>query len=145
MSAEGIPLPALLRAARGAYGGEVRRRLAEGGFDDLPRNGPFVLGGMANQGVAASDLIPQLGVSKQATGQLVDTLVLRGYLVRETNPDDRRRLDLLLTERGHAAAAEVRAAVVSVNERLARKIGGEGMSALRDGLVALIEIREEDE
>jgi DNA-binding MarR family transcriptional regulator len=142
VAAGDIPIPALIRAARGAYGGEIRRRLAAAGFDDLPRNGPFVLGGMANQGVAAGDLIPQLGVSKQATAQLVDTLVLRGYLERSTNPDDRRRLDLTLTDRGRAAAAEVRAAVVAVDEALDAKLGRAGVGALREGLVALIEIRE---
>ena len=45
----------------------------------------------------------ELGVSKQAAGQLVDTLVLRGYLERSVDPEDRRRLTLTLTERGMAA------------------------------------------
>jgi DNA-binding MarR family transcriptional regulator len=145
VAADEIPIPALLRAARGAYGGEIRERLAIAGFDDLPRNGPFVLGGIANQGVAAGDLIRQLGVSKQATAQLVDTLVLRGYLERTTNPDDRRRLDLALTDRGRAAAAEIREAVVAVDEQLERKLAPDGVAALRSGLVALIEIREATE
>ena len=142
MAVDDIPLPALLRAARGSYGGEIRRWLAAAGFDDLPRNGAFVLGGMANQGVAAGDLIRQLGVSKQATAQFVDTLVLRGYLERTTNPDDRRRLDLALTDRGRAAADEVRAAVLAVDRELARKLTPDEIAALRKGLVALIEIRE---
>ena len=142
MAAGEIPIPALLRGARRAYGGAIRGRLAAAGFDDLPRNGPFVLGGIANRGVAAGDLIRQLGVSKQATAQLVDTLVLRGYLERTTNPDDRRRLDLALTERGRAAAAEVRRAVVAVDAELERKLGAAGVAALREGLVALVEMRE---
>jgi hypothetical protein len=54
---EDVPIPALLRAARGAYGHAIHRRLAAAGFDDLPRNGPFVLGGMANHGAAPGDLI----------------------------------------------------------------------------------------
>ena len=41
----------------------------------------------------------------QAAGQLVDTLVMRGYLERQTDPDDRRRLVVRLTERGAEAAA----------------------------------------
>ncbi len=142
MAVDDIPLPALLRAARGSYGGEIRRWLAAAGFDDLPRNGAFVLGAMANQGVAAGDLIRQLGVSKQATAQFVDTLVLRGYLERTTNADDRRRLDLALTDRGRAAADEVRAAVLAVDGALARKLTADEIAALRKGLIALIEIRE---
>src|ERR1700748_1997683 len=84
-----VVLPALLRAARGAYGNAIRKELAAAGFDDIPRNGPFVLGGVGNRGVAAGDLVRALGVSKQAASQLVDTLVLRGYLERHANADDR--------------------------------------------------------
>ena len=102
---DAVVIPALLRAARGAYGHAIHRSLVAAGFDDLPRNGPFVLGGMARQGGSAGDLIRELGVSKQAASQLIDTLVLRGYLERLINPDDRRRMTIELTDRGRAAAA----------------------------------------
>jgi DNA-binding MarR family transcriptional regulator len=140
-----IVIPALLRAARGAYGNAIRTRLAAASFDDMPQNGPFVLGGMANHGVAAGDLIRQLGVSKQAASQLVDTLVLRDYLERRPNPEDRRRIDIELTERGRAAAQAVRAGVESVDDELARRLSQAEMSGLVAGLVALTAIREEAE
>jgi DNA-binding MarR family transcriptional regulator len=140
-----IIIPALLRAARGAYGHAIREQLAAGSFDDMPQNGPFVLGGMANHGVAAGDLIRQLGVSKQAASQLVDTLVLRGYLERRLNADDRRRIDIELTDRGRAAAQAVRAGVESVDDELARRLSPAEMSGLVAGLVALTAIREEAE
>ena len=145
MNADEIPLPALIRAARGAYGNAIRRELAAAGFEDLPRSGPFVLGGMANRGVSAGDLIRQLGVSKQAASQLVDVLVLRGYLERRQNADDRRRLDILLTERGRVAAAAVRAGVESVDEELRGRLAPEDLAGLRTGLLALVAIREESE
>jgi DNA-binding MarR family transcriptional regulator len=134
-----------LRAARGSYGNAVRRELLAAGFEDLPNNGPFVLGGMANRGAPAGDLVRQLGVTKQAASQLVDVLVLRGYLERRENAEDRRRLDILLTGRGRAAAAAVRAGVKSVDEELERRLSAADLAGLRAGLVALIEIREEGE
>jgi DNA-binding MarR family transcriptional regulator len=137
-----VPIPALLRAARGAYGHAVRARLADGGFEDLPGNGPYVLGGMANQGGAAGDLIRQLGVSKQAASQLIDTLVLRGYLDRTVNADDRRRMTIELTERGRAAAEAVRAGVIAVDGELSELISAAELDGLRTGLVALTTIRE---
>ncbi len=140
--ADGVPIPALLRAARGAYGHAIHRRLVHAGFDDLPRNAPFVLGGMASHGVPARDLVRQLGTSKQATGQLIDTLVLRGYLERRTDADDRRRITVELTDRGVAAAAEVRAGVMDVDKRLAEMLSQTQLQGLRDGLVALTTIRE---
>jgi DNA-binding MarR family transcriptional regulator len=140
-----LTTPALLRAARGAYGDAIRSCLVAASFDDMPQNGPFVLGGMANHGVAAGDLIRQLGVSKQAASRLVDTLVLRGYLERRPNADDRRRIDIELTERGRAAAQAVRAGVESVDDELARRLSPAEMSGLVAGLVALTAVREEAE
>jgi DNA-binding MarR family transcriptional regulator len=142
-----VVIPALLRAARGSYGHAIRRELAGAGYDDLPRNGAFVLGGMANQGGTAGRLVRELGVSKQAASQLIDTLVLRGYLRRETNPEDRRRVTVELTDRGRDAAAAVLAGRVSVDEELESMLTPEQHAGLRAGLIALIDIRErlEDE
>ena len=140
-----VPIPALLRAARGAYGGAVRRRLAEGGFDDLPGNGPYVLGGIANHGGSAGDLARQLGVSKQAASQLIDTLVLRGYLTREIDGADRRRMLIELTERGRAAAAAVAAGVEEIDTALCAMLSEKELAGLYTGLVALTEIRERAE
>jgi DNA-binding MarR family transcriptional regulator len=140
-----VPIPALLRAARGAYGHAIQARLGAAGFDDLPRNGPFVLGGMANRGGAAGDLVRQLRVSKQAASQLVDVLVLRGYLDRQVDPDDRRRMTIALTERGRAAAAAVRAGVEEVDEALALRLSAAQLAGLYAGLEALGAIREDAE
>lgn len=137
-----LPIPGLLRAARGAYGHAIQARLAAAGLDDLPRNGPFVLGGMVNGGGAAGDLVRQLGVSKQAASQLVDVLVLRGYLDRQIDPDDRRRMTIALTERGRAAAAAVRAGVEEVDGELALRLSAAQLAGLRAGLEALCAIRE---
>ena len=142
-----VALPALLRAARGAYGHAIRSRLAAAGCDDLPRNGPYVIGGMAGQGGSAGDLIRQLGVSKQAASQLVDTLVVRGYLVREVTPEDRRRVTIELTDCGRAAAGAVRTGVQAVDAELSERLSPADLAGLRAGLVALCDIRHrlEDE
>jgi DNA-binding MarR family transcriptional regulator len=137
-----VVIPALLRAARGSYAQAIRAHLEEAGFDDLPRNGGFVLGGMANHGGSAADMIRGLGVSKQAASQLIDTLVLRGYLTRDLNPDDRRRMTLELTDRGRAAATAVRSGVETIDTELARMVTPVELAGLRSGLTALSQIKE---
>ena len=139
---EAVALPALLRAARGSYGKAIRARLADAGFADVPRNGAFVLGGMVNHDAPAGGLVRQLGVSRQAASQLIDTLVVRGYLERLADPADRRRMMVEPTERGRAAAAVVRSAVLAVDAKLASMITAEQLAAMRAGLVALCDIRE---
>jgi DNA-binding MarR family transcriptional regulator len=131
------PLPVLLRAGLVAYRERVQEQLAAAGFDDLPRGGPYVLGAMANRGGGARDVIEQLGVSKQAASKLIDALVVRGYLDREVDPDDRRRLTLTVTARGRAAAGVVGRAVASVERELAGEIGRDAVDVLRRGLAAL--------
>ncbi len=146
-STDEVGIPPLLRAARGSYGHAIRLELAEAGFDDLPRNSAYVLGGIVNHGGTAGQLVRQLGVSKQAASQLIDTLVLRGYLTRTEDPQDRRRITVEVTERGRAAADAVRKGVEAVDGELSGLISAEEMAGLRAGLVALCTIRErmEDE
>ena len=141
-TADEVVIPALLRAARGSYGHAIRMRLAAAGFDDLPRNGAYVLGGIVNHGGSASGLVRELGVSKQAASQLIDTLVVRGYLQRQANADDRRRVTIEVTERGRAAAQAVRAGVKSIDAELAEALSQAQLAGMRAGLTALCEIRE---
>jgi DNA-binding MarR family transcriptional regulator len=135
-------IPALLRGARGSYAHTIAAHLATAGCDDLPQNGPFVLGGMASHGAPAVDMIRGLGVTRQAASQLIDTLVVRGYLSREVNPADRRRLNIELTDRGRAAAEAIAVAIGQVDEQLATMITPAELTGLRAGLIALAQIRE---
>jgi DNA-binding MarR family transcriptional regulator len=137
-SIESWPLSALLRGARAALGAAMRQALAQAGCDDLPPNGPYVLGAIARTSAPLSSIIRQLGVSKQAAGQLVDTLVLRGYLERSIDPADRRRLVVGLTLRGEDVAALIRTAVDQLEADLEADVGSERMRATREVLASLI-------
>ena len=143
---ERIVLPALLRHARAVYGAAMRQALAEAGYDDIPKNGLYVIGGLAlgAGGVPLSQLIRELGVSKQSAGQLVDTLVLRGYLAREVDSEDRRRLTITLTERGEAAASVQAAARARIDAALAAVVDAQDLRRTRRTLAALIEIGRDE-
>ncbi len=137
-----VVLPALLRHARNTYGVAMRDALAEGGFDDIPKNGLYVLGGLAMGagGVPLGQLIKELRISKQAAGQLVDALVLRGYLARLPDADDRRKLTVSLTELGRAAAALQAGAREKIDAELVTRAGEEDVQRARRVLAALIDI-----
>jgi DNA-binding MarR family transcriptional regulator len=142
---ENVPLPSLLRQARDVYRDAVRQALSDTGADDLPRNGAFVLTGL-DQGVPESKFSPQaevvatLGMSKQAASQLIDTLVLRDYLERRIDPEDRRRMELRLTDRGRAAALAIQAATDAIEAGVAQLITAEQLRGLRAGLAAFKEL-----
>lgn len=144
---EVVSIPALLRHARHTYGTAMREALEAEGHDDIPKNGLYVIGGLA---LGAGDaplsvLIRDLRISKQAAGQLVDALVERGYLERAQDPDDRRRQVVSLTPRGHAAAEAQSAAVRRIDAQLAERAGTAAPAKLRKLLAVLVGIGHERE
>lgn len=136
---DGVSFPALLRAARASYALAISEALSGAGHDDVPRNGAYVIGAIARTAAPLSQIIKELGVSKQTAGQLVDLLVLRGYLDRTVDAEDRRRVTLTLTERGRAAAAVSRSAIERLDTQLAKRVGLEYVAHTRATLAALIE------
>lgn len=137
-----VVMPALLRHARTAYGAAMRRALAAHGHDDVPANGLYVIGGLAlnGDGVPLGQLIRELRLSKQSAGMLVDTLVERGYLTRETDPGDRRRTIITLTVRGREAARIQAAARGEIDAELLAGIGADSVAQARRALGMLCDI-----
>jgi DNA-binding MarR family transcriptional regulator len=78
---------------------------------------------------AAAQLADGLSRAKQEVSRLVDTLVDREYVVRESDPDDRRRLVLRLTRKGRAAADVIQAAVLALDQRMEAELAGCGLDA----------------
>lgn len=137
-----VSLPALLRHARDTYGVAMREALAEAGCDDIPGNGLYIIGGLAlgDGGVPIGELCRQLRITKQAAGQLVDTLVLRGYLDRQNDQEDRRKLIVTLTERGRAAADAQTSGRKRIDAALLATAGQDDVGRTRRTLAALIDI-----
>ena len=129
-----VPLAALLRLARNSLARVIRSALDDAGFDDLPANGPYVISATSGAGVPLATIIDQLGLSKQASGHLVDLLVLRGYLDRHVDPVDRRRLIVSPTEKGTTAAGVIRKAADALEARLVASVGAGEVEAARRAL-----------
>jgi DNA-binding MarR family transcriptional regulator/catechol 2,3-dioxygenase-like lactoylglutathione lyase family enzyme len=138
---EGYATPTLMRAARGAYAQAIRASLAAAGFEDLPKNGAFILAGVGDRRGPADDLPEGLGVTKQAVSQTIDALVNRGYLERQSDPDDRRRNLLELTERGQQALDAVITGVDEIDDQLAEEISPQEYDATRKTLAAMARIK----
>ena len=139
--ANSLATPTLMRAARGVYASSIRAQLHSIGIEDMPRSGAFILAGIDSTGGPRQDLASDLGVSKQAVSQLVDTLVSRGYLERGADSEDRRRISLELTERGREAVAAVYRGVEAVDLQLEQRVAPEQVEAMRSVLVALSGIK----
>lgn len=132
-----VPLPLLLRRTNQRYRTAIRDCLSEHGFDELPQPGYWALMVLSNGGSDASQLITEMGISKQAVSRLVDTLVTLGFVDREPNPVDRRRSDLRLSAKGRQAADFIGVAVQTMEENLASELGAERLDDLVQMLTEL--------
>lgn len=140
-----LVLPVLLAEGRATYGRAIRKAYAEAGLDDIPKLGPRLLGGIRRFGGAVgsvSDVARDFGVSKQAASKLIDTLVIRGYVERGTDPEDRRRLTLELTERGREAADAGWKASDRLDRELEQAVGAEAIAQMRATVGALVALRD---
>jgi DNA-binding MarR family transcriptional regulator len=137
-----VGIPGLMRAARGSYAAVIREDMAVAGFDDMPRNGVFALALLLYDG-GISHLAEGLGVRRKAEGDLIDQMVMRGYLERTVSADNEGHAQLAPTERGRAAVEVAGAASGRVDAMLEQQLGAGGFEAFQQGLLALAKLRSE--
>ena len=135
--------PALLGAAQRTYTGAIRSALAKAGFADMPLTAYWIAGYLSRGGSGLQDLASRLTVSKQAASKIIDVLVRRDYCERISDPTDRRRMTLVLTDRGREAASEIRRAIERLNEDLAARVDAGGIAATRATLATLVAMGRE--
>ncbi len=133
-----LVMPVLLRVARFAYAREIRARLADAGFDDVPRAGVRVIGQLAQSpDVSVSEMAVGDAVSRQAASTLVEVLSQRDYITRTPDPEDRRRNLVALTDRGRAASEAVREAIDDVDAELIETLGADALWQARKVLAVM--------
>lgn len=92
----------LIGIARDLESRVVRSLGEDAGFGGLrPSFGP-ILSLLWGEGLPLSVVASELAISKQACGQLANTVAAAGYLERVPNPADRRSKKLVLTARGRS-------------------------------------------
>ena len=84
-----------------------------------------------------ADIARTLGVAPTVITGLVDRLEARGLIRRESHPNDRRRIQLVLTERGHEISTQVEQAVAARIEAQVEQLDAGEQEHLREGLVLL--------
>lgn len=87
---------------------QTGERLAEHGYGDLRPMHLLVIERLVLSEVRATELAETIGLTKQATGQILDRMDELGYLRRVPDPSDGRAKVLELTDRGRRAAQMLR-------------------------------------
>lgn len=115
----------------------VRRVKAEGYRDLRPSHG-MVFQILYPEGATSTELAERLGVTKQASGQLVTELEKRGYVERREHPQGGRRRLIVLTDKalGHLRVAGT--VLHQLEAEIADKVGDTDLNALRTALSQVI-------
>ncbi len=72
----------------------------------------------SNDGMQSSQLAEQTGLDRAQTSRAVTSLVIKGFVVREPRPSDRREVPLRLSEKGLALYERLLPRVAALNRDL---------------------------
>jgi DNA-binding MarR family transcriptional regulator len=112
--------------------------LAERGFEDIRPVHDFALHAILSGADSASDLGRRMSVTKQAAAKIIVVLEERGYVGRESDPADRRRKHLHVTERGRAMLREGQQIFDELREEWEREVGADVLAQVEDALTVLV-------
>jgi DNA-binding MarR family transcriptional regulator len=133
-----IPLAGLLDVVRDALLTEFERDLAEHGYGDIRPTHGCVFRFVRDEGMRLTELAAHAGMTKQATGEVVDGLVELGYAERIPDPQDRRAKLICLTERGAEAQRFGTKLFARLEERWKERYGAERVEELRETLEEIV-------
>ena len=98
----------------------------------------FVIRAVDSETLTINRLAELLGTTKQAASLLADEVEAAGFIERYTDPDDRRRRRLRLTERGATVRARAIATSARLEAQLAAAVGEDAVLGCRETLMALV-------
>ncbi len=87
-----------------------------------------------NPGSNLTDLAEHIGVSLPSMSKLVDTLAYRGFVDRQPDPGDRRRVRLHLTQEGLSVLSKTREAVKAAFAAKLAHLDASGIEIVTTGL-----------
>lgn len=95
--------------------------------------------------VSGSELSRRMGLSPSRGSRIVERLIRKGFLVRETDPHDRRAVLLSLSGRGSEQKWKIDALKDDCERLLRAKIDGAGLSVVSEGMEILLAALDWDE
>lgn len=135
-------LAAQLRLASEASHAVVFGYLRHRGFVDLRQSLFDLFRFPGPEGMTPTQLAGHVGLSKQALNPLLNELEGLGYLLRVSDPNDRRSRTLRLTPRGLELVTAIREALESLEARARHGLGPKRYESLLEALTAIREFTQ---
>lgn len=130
-------LNVLLPALNGYFHNTLLAALTERGFAGLKSSFGQVLGVISRNGRTIQYIASVIGISKQAIAATAADLEQHGYIVRESDPDDKRQSILRLSPQGQKLLAASIACVRALETDIHRLLGDSDYTLLENVLATL--------
>ena len=111
---------------------------ARAGYDDVTSAHLSLFRYPGLDGQRLTDLAHRLQITKQSVHELIGHLEDRGYLVRETDPTNRRSRLVRLTPKGHRLQEVIRRQALDAERQIATIVGDRRFSQLKSTLAVLV-------
>ena len=138
MSRRGADLALLLLAGFRSMADRGSEELSKLGYDDVRPVHDFALHSILAGADSASELGRAMSITKQAAAKTITLLEARGYVAREPDPSDKRRMQLRVTERGLTMMREGEAIFDRLRTEWEGEVGADAMAALEQTLQSYV-------
>ena len=138
MTRRGGDLALLMLAGFRTLADRATIELGRRGYPDVRPVHDFALHAIRSGAQNASELGRATSVTKQAAARTIATLEQRGYVSRQVDPADRRKLRLMITERGHSLMSEGEAVFEELRNQLELDVGAEALEQAEAVLQTLV-------
>src|SRR6201992_1547371 len=123
MPRSGADLALLLLGGFRTLADQATAELASRGYEEIRPVHDFALRAILAGADNASDVGRRMSVTKQAAAKTIAALEERGYVAREPDPVDKRRMRLYVTSRGLAMLREGEEIFDKLREQWAEQVG----------------------
>jgi DNA-binding MarR family transcriptional regulator len=129
----------LLALARQSWVHRMAAELADRGFADYRLTDAATLRRLRRGPASVGELGVPMGVTRQAARKVVRGLEERGYATTQADPDDARKLNVVLTTAGRAYADAIIEVIAALNRAVAARVAADQLAAADAVLRASIE------
>ncbi len=124
---------------------DLQARLGGAGFSDVRPGHGFAFQLLSFKSASINELAEHLGVTKQAASQMVEYLEQRHYVIRQSDPDDKRSKVVTLTAKGWACIKMAEDILADMEKQLTGQLEPVTIGELRNILRSLVYQRQGEE
>ncbi|MGY4928897.1 MarR family winged helix-turn-helix transcriptional regulator [Streptomyces sp. 900105755] len=141
MSRSGADLALLLLGGFRTLVDAAAAELSDRGHEDVRPVHDFAMRAIVAGADSASELGRRLSITKQSAAKTISVLEQRGYVARDPDPRDARRMRLRVTELGFDVLRQGEAIFDGLRDQWMERIGAAELERIEDHLAALVGVQ----